>query len=193
MKKLILVFFVLANLANAMGEYFVEEFDNNDNKWHLSKNSREELLIKDGNYIIRNLDTESDLSVSTSSFFSDFFSIEYRLKPQEYKEEVLYGVFIELETKDKFYLILNGENIAYFYEKEKDINIIDKFEKFPYISKDDYNHITFIKDNDTFTFLINEIPTEKIWTIKDSKIKKMGIYLNSSSTVLLDRYTEFSI
>jgi hypothetical protein len=80
----------LANLANAMGEYFVEEFENNNNKWHLSKNSREELLIKDGNYIIRNLDTESDLSVSTSSFFSDFFSIEYRLKPQEYKEEVLY-------------------------------------------------------------------------------------------------------
>ena len=193
MKKLILVFFVLVNLANAMGEYFVEEFENNNNKWHLSKNSREELLIKDGNYIIRNLDTESDLSVSTSSFFSDFFSIEYRLKPQEYKEEVLYGVFIELETKDKFYLILNGENIAYFYEKEKDISIIDKFEKFPYLSKDDYNHITFIKDNDTFTFLINEIPTEKIWTIKDSKIKKMGIYLNSSSTVLLDRYTEFSI
>ncbi len=193
MKKLILVFFVLASVANAMGEYFVEEFENNNNKWHLSKNSREELLIKDGNYIIRNLDTESDLSVSTSSFFSDFFSIEYRLKPQEYKEEVLYGVFIELETKDKFYLILNGENIAYFYEKEKDISIIDKFEKFPYLSKDDYNHITFIKDNDTFTFLINEIPTEKIWTIKDSKIKKMGIYLNSSSTVLLDRYTEFSI
>lgn len=193
MKRLILIFFVLASVANAMGEYFVEEFENNNNKWHLSKNSREELLIKDGNYIIRNLDTESDLSVSTSSFFSDFFSIEYRLKPQEYKEEVLYGVFIELETKDKFYLILNGENIAYFYEKEKDISIIDKFEKFPYISKDDYNHITFIKDNDTFTFLINEIPTEKIWTIKDSKIKKMGIYLNSSSTVLLDRYTEFSI
>ncbi len=193
MKRLILVFFVLASVANAMGEYFVEEFENNNNKWHLSKNSREELLIKDGNYIIRNLDTESDLSVSTSSFFSDFFSIEYRLKPQEYKEEVLYGVFIELETKDKFYLILNGENIAYFYEKEKDISIIDKFEKFPYLSKDDYNHITFIKDNDTFTFLINEIPTEKIWTIKDSKIKKMGIYLNSSSTVLLDRYTEFSI
>lgn len=193
MKRLILVFFVLAKLANAMGEYFVEEFENNNNKWHLSKNSREELLIKDGNYIIRNLDTESDLSVSTSSFFSDFFSIEYRLKPQVYKEEVLYGVFIELETKDKFYLILNGENIAYFYEKEKDISIIDKFEKFPYLSKDDYNHITFIKDNDTFTFLINEIPTEKIWTIKDSKIKKMGIYLNSSSTVLLDRYTEFSI
>ncbi len=193
MKRLILVFFVLASVANAMGEYFVEEFENNNNKWHLSKNSREELLIKDGNYIIRNLDTESDLSVSTSSFFSNFFSIEYRLKPQEYKEEVLYGVFIELETKDKFYLILNGENIAYFYEKEKDISIIDKFEKFPYLSKDDYNHITFIKDNDTFTFLINEIPTEKIWTIKDSKIKKMGIYLNSSSTVLLDRYTEFSI
>ncbi len=193
MKKLILVFFVLASVANAMGEYFVEEFENNNNKWHLSKNSREELLIKDGNYIIRNLDTESDLSVSTSIFFSDFFSIEYRLKPQEYKEEVLYGVFIELETKDKFYLILNGENIAYFYEKETDTSIIDKFEKFPYLSKDDYNHITFIKDNDTFTFLINEIPTEKIWTIKDSKIKKMGIYLNSSSTVLLDRYTEFSI
>ena len=193
MKRLILVFFVLAKLANAMGEYFVEDFENNNNKWHLSKNSREELLIKDGNYIIRNLDTESDLSVSTSSFFSDFLSIEYRLKPQEYKEEVLYGVFIELETKDKFYLILNGENIAYFYEKEKDISIIDKFEKFPYLSKDDYNHITFIKDNDTFTFLTNEIPTEKIWTIKDSKIKKMGIYLNSSSTVLLDRYTEFSI
>lgn len=192
MKRLILMFFIIANFINPMGTYFIEEFENNSNKWYVSKSSREEIVIKDGNYIIKNLDENTDLSVTTTRNFKDFFVLEYRMKALE-KEQALYGIFIELDSSDKFYLIFGNNNIAYFYEKDKNISLIEDFEEFPFMEKDDYNSVVLIKEDNNFTFLINEIPTERIWTIRQSNIKKVGLYLNNATTILLDRYTEFTI
>lgn len=191
MKKIILCFLCLINFLYSIGNHFVEDFDDNSNKWYINSNKNEEIYIEKGNYIIKNLDEASDLSLTTSKSFTDFFALEYLLKGEK-KEGSLYGIFIELESTDKFYFVLNEKSIGYFYEKDKKISLLDEFSLFPYLFED-YNSIVFVKDLNSFTFLVNEIPTEKIWAIKGSKIKKIGIYLNNLTNVYLDKYTEFSL
>ena len=44
MKKIIFIFILIANFANSMGTYFVEEFNNNNNLWYVNTNSKEELF-----------------------------------------------------------------------------------------------------------------------------------------------------
>jgi len=192
MKKIIACFMLLSSLTYTMGDYFIDEFKDNKNKWYTNITKTEEVLIKNGNYIIKNLDANSDLSLSTSEPATNFYALEYSIK-NEGDENSMYGVFIELESLDKFYLILNKDSIGYFYEKDKKMGVLENFEEFPFLYKDTYNSIVLIQENENFTFLINQIPTEKTWALRGSKIKKIGLYLNNSTTVLLDKYTEFTL
>lgn len=190
MKKTVLIFLCLVNFSYSIGTHYIENFDDNENKWYINSNKTEEIYIDNGNYVIKNLDQSSDLTLTTSKPSTDFFALEFRLKNEN--NDNLYGIFIELESTDKFYLILNKKTLGYFYEKDKNLGVLEDFSSFPYLFED-YNSLVFIKDSDSFTFLINEIPTEKIWAIKGSKIKKIGLYLNNSTNVYLDKYTEFTL
>lgn len=192
MKKLIILFTLLTKFCFAMGEYFVEDFKDNKNKWYTNTTKYEDVLIKDGNYIIKNLDTESELSLVMSRPKTDFFAEEYNMKVVG-TEKSMYGFFIELDSSDKFYMIFSGNKIGYFYKKNEELTKLQDFEEFPYLFKDSYNSIIILSDNQSFTFLINELPIEKIWSLKTTKIKKVGIYINETTSIYLDRYTEFTL
>lgn len=192
MKKILILYALLTNICFAMGEYFVEDFKDNKNKWYTNTTKYEDVLIKDGNYVIKNLATESELSLVTSRPKTDFFANEYRMKVVG-TEKSMYGFFIELDTSDVFYMIFSGNKIGYFYKKNEELTKLEDFEEFPYLFKDSYNSIILLSDNKNFTFLINELPIEKIWELKDTKIKKIGIYVNESTSIYLDKYTEYTL
>lgn len=192
MKKIITCFLIFTSFSYAMGEYFIDEFIDNKNKWYTNSTKTEEVLVRNGNYIIKNLDENTDLSLATSKPVDGFYALEYSIK-NEGNEGSMYGVFIELESMDRFYLLLNKDSIGYFYEKDKKMGILENFEQFPFLYKEDYNSIVLIKEEENFTFLINQIPTEKTWALRGSKIKRIGLYLNNSTNVYLNRYTEFTL
>ena len=72
------------------------------------------------------------------------------------------------------------------------MGILDHFKKFPHLSAE-YNSIVFVKDNNNFTFIINQIPTEKIWTLSSAKIERVGVYIGDLTSLYIDKYTIFRL
>ena len=50
-----------------------------------------------------------------------------------------------------------------------------------------------VKDNNNFTFIINQIPTEKIWTLSSAKIERVGVYIGDLTSLYIDKYTIFRL
>ena len=191
MKYFLIVYIICNSFIFSIGQQFVEEFENNKNEWYINKSKAEEVYIEKGNYIIKNLDENTGLSLNLTGDITDFFAQEYIWK-QIGKENSIYGVYIELDTKDRFYFVFNNDKIAYLYENEGKMGILDDFKKFPYLSPE-YNSIVFVKDNNNFTFIINQIPTEKIWTLSSAKIERVGVYIGDLTSLYIDKYTIFRL
>lgn len=191
MKYFLIVYIICNSFIFSMGQQFVEEFEDNKNNWYISKSKSEEVYIENGNYIIKNLDENTGLSLNLTEDITDFFAQEYVWKKIG-KENSIYGVYIELDTKDRFYFVFNNDKIAYVYENNGKMKILDDFKSFPYLSSE-YNSIVFVKDNDNFTFIINQIPTEKIWTLSSGKIERVGVYIGDLTSLYIDKYTIFRI
>ena len=191
MKYFLIVYIICNSFIFSIGQQFVEEFENNKNDWYINKSKAEEVYIEKGNYIIKNLDENTGLSLNLTGDITDFFAQEYIWK-QIGKENSIYGVYIELDTKDRFYFVFNNDKIAYLYENEGKMGILDDFKKFPYLSPE-YNSIVLVKDNSNFTFIINQIPTEKIWTLSSAKIERVGVYIGDLTSLYIDKYTIFRL
>ena len=191
MKYFLIVYIICNSFIFSIGQQFVEEFENNKNDWYINKSKAEEVYIEKGNYIIKNLDENTGLSLNLTGDITDFFAQEYIWK-QIGKENSIYGVYIELDTKDRFYFVFNNDKIAYLYENEGKMGILDDFKKFQYLSPE-YNSIVFVKDNNNFTFIINQIPTEKIWTLSSAKIERVGVYIGDLTSLYIDKYTIFRL
>ncbi|MBN2838671.1 MAG: hypothetical protein JXM74_07925 [Fusobacteriaceae bacterium] len=191
MKILITIYFMLVSLTFSMGAEFTENFENNDNDWYINKTDKEEISIEKGNYIIKNLDTEMGLSLTLSENISDFYAEEYIWRISG-KENSIYGLYIELDTSDRFYFVFSNHKIASLYEKDGELGILDDFETFPFLSND-YNSIILLKESQSFTFLINQIPTDKVWTISNGQIKKIGVYVGDSLNLYIDKFSIFKL
>lgn len=191
MKYYLIVYIICNSLIFSMGQQFVEEFENNKNDWYINRNKSEEVYIEEGNYIIKNLDENTGLSLNLTGDITDFFAQEYIWKKTG-KEDSIYGVYIELDTKDRFYFVFNNDKIAYLYENNGKMGMLDEFRKFPYLSSE-YNSIVFVKEDNNFTFIINQIPTEKIWTLSSAKIEKVGVYVGDLTNLYIDKYTIFRL
>ena len=191
MKYFLIVYIICNSFIFSIGQQFVEEFENNKNDWYINKSKAEEVYIEKGNYIIKNLDENTGLSLNLTGDITDFFAQEYIWK-QIGKENSIYGVYIELDTKDRFYFVFNNDKIAYLYENEGKMGILDDFKKFQYLYPE-YNSIVFVKDNNNFTFIIKQIPTEKIWTLSSAKIERVGVYIGDLTSLYIDKYTIFRL
>ena len=191
MKYFLIVYIICNSFIFSIGQQFVEEFENNKNDWYINKSKAEEVYIEKGNYIIKNLDENTGLSLNLTGDITDFFAQEYIWK-QIGKENYIYGVYIELDTKDRFYFVFNNDKIAYLYENEGKMGILDDFKKFQYLYPE-YNSIVFVKDNNNFTFIIKQIPTEKIWTLSSAKIERVGVYIGDLTSLYIDKYTIFRL
>ena len=111
MKYFLIVYIICNSFIFSIGQQFVEEFENNKNDWYINKSKAEEVYIEKGNYIIKNLDENTGLSLNLTGDITDFFAQEYIWK-QIGKENSIYGVYIELDTKDRFYFVFNNDNTA---------------------------------------------------------------------------------
>lgn len=189
MKNFYLIYIFVTSLIFA--ESFIEDFATNENQWYTIRNSKEEVYIEDGNYVLRNLDKQTDLSLSISEDIPEFSVQEFVLK-RNGADESIYGLYLELESKERFYLALNSNSIGYLYEKKGDLSLLQEFKEFPYLYKE-YNSIIFLKEGNRFTFLINQIPIPEVWNISSSKIKRIGIYMSDSTDLYIDKYTIYKL
>ena len=76
MKYFLIVYIICNSFIFSIGQQFVEEFENNKNDWYINKSKAEEVYIEKGNYIIKNLDENTGLSLNLTGDITDFFAQE---------------------------------------------------------------------------------------------------------------------
>lgn len=72
MKYFLIVYIICNSFIFSIGQQFVEEFENNKNDWYINKSKAEEVYIEKGNYIIKNLDENTGLSLNLTGDITDF-------------------------------------------------------------------------------------------------------------------------
>lgn len=193
MKFFYFVFMVITFSTFSNSYQMIEDFKDNSKEWYTASEADKKIFIENGNYIIQNLDAKKSLSLADNfNYNNSYLYISELIFKYSGEKNSLFGVYLELKNKDKFYLFISPDKkVGFGYEHEGDFKVLQELEDFPYLSAD-YNSLVLVKQNNMFTFLLNDIYLENNWTINQEEITKLGFYIEDLSTLFIDKYTIYS-